>query len=252
MPALISQAGLRKGISMQSDTAARVRGAAGLGALASGVGAMAAVGIVSATAPAEANAPAPTTASQPLQAKFKRHNVLYGRKVPVGGKLLTGQGDRLILLQVNKGRGWHTAARTTTGPRGRFQTSFRPHGLGRYRMRVRLVGAVAADAAADVKQSAIHTGGKVTVYRQTAASWYGPGFIGGHTACGGTLSAGVMGVANKTLPCGTRVTFHYHGHTARARVIDRGPYVAGREWDLTPAVKARLHFPSTGTVWSTR
>jgi rare lipoprotein A len=115
-----------------------------------------------------------------------------------------------------------------------------------------LVGAVTADAAATVNRSAIHTRGKVTVYRQTFASWYGPGFIGGHTACGGTLTNGVMGVANKTLPCGARVTFHYHGRTARARVIDRGPYVAGREWDLTPAVKARLHFGSTGVVWSTR
>ena len=66
------------------------------------------------------------------------------------------------------------------------------------------------------------------------------------------LTPGKLGVANKTLPCGTRVTFHYHGHTARARVIDRGPYVYGREWDLTSAVKARLHFGSTGVVWSTR
>jgi rare lipoprotein A len=92
----------------------------------------------------------------------------------------------------------------------------------------------------------------VTVYRASVASWYGPGFIGGRTACGGTLGAGTLGVANKTLPCGTHVTFHYHGHTVTARVVDRGPYVGGREWDLTPAVKARLHFPSTGTVWSTR
>ena len=103
-----------------------------------------------------------------------------------------------------------------------------------------------------MKAAAIHTRGSVTVYRQTSASWYGPGFIGGRTACGGTLSAGVLGVANKTLPCGTKVTFHYGGRTVTARVVDRGPYVTGREWDLTPAVKARLHFPSTGTVWSTR
>lgn len=236
---------------MQSDTAARLRGA-GLGALASGAAAIAVPGIVNAAAPAKAKAPAPTSASQPLQAKFKRHNVLYGGRVPVKGMLLTKQGKRRILLQVNKGHGWHTVGRTKTGPLGRFHTSFRPHGLGRYRMRVRLVGPVAADAAAVVNASAIHTDSKVTVYRQTVASWYGPGFIGGRTACGSTLSAGTMGVANKTLPCGTRVIFHYHGHTVRARVVDRGPYVGGREWDLTPAVKARLHFPSTGTVWSTR
>jgi len=172
--------------------------------------------------------------------------------VPVAGVLLTRQGGRKVLLQVNKGRGWHTVARTKTGPRGAFNTRFRPHGLGRYRMRVRLVGPVAAGAVAGVKPAAIHTGGKVTVYRASAASWYGPGFIGGRTACGSTLGAGTLGVANKTLPCGARVTFHYHGHTVTARVLDRGPYVSGRDWDLTPAVKARLHFPSTGTVWSTR
>jgi len=236
---------------MQFDSTA-LRRSAGLGALASGMVTMGTTAVVGAAAPAKAEAPAPTTASQPLQAKFKRHNVLYGGRVPVSGKLLTHQGGRRILLQVNKGHGWHTASRTTTGPRGGFKTSFRPHGLGRYRMRVRLVGPVASDAAASVKKSAIHTRGKVTVYRQTFASWYGPGFMGGRTACGGTLSAGTLGVANRTLPCGSRVTFRYHGHTVTARVVDRGPYVGGREWDLTPAVKARLHFPSTGTVWSTR
>ena len=236
---------------MQLRTAARMR-SAGLGAFASSTAAMASVGVVAAAAPAEANAPAPTSPSQPLQAKFKRKNVLYGGRVPVTGILLTGQGGRRVLLQVNKGHGWHTVARATTGARGRFHASFRPHGLGRYRMRVRLVGPVAASSAPAANKAAVYTRGKVTVYRQAAASWYGPGFIGGRTACGGTLGAGTLGVANKTLPCGTHVTFHYHRHTVTARVVDRGPYVAGREWDLTPAVKARLHFPSTGTVWSTR
>src|SRR3954462_5055112 len=119
---------------MQFDTAARVRGT-GFGALASGGVAMTVAGIVAAAGPAEqATAPAATSASQPLQAKFKRHNVLYGGRGPVKGMLLTGQGNRRILLQVNKGHGWHTASRTKTGPRGRFHASFRPHGLGRYRM----------------------------------------------------------------------------------------------------------------------
>ena len=241
---------------MQSDTAARLRSAGiGIGAVAPVAGAIAATSVAPA-APAQASAPAasasPTSEPQPLVARFKRRNVLYGRRVPVRGALLTHQGGRRILLQVNKGRGWDNVARTKTGPHGGFHASFRPHGLGRYRMRVRLVGPVAADALAGVQKAAVHTRGKVTVYRQTLASWYGPGFIGGRTACGGTLDGGTLGVANKTLPCGARVTFHYRGHTVTARVVDRGPYVAGREWDLTPAVKARLHFPSTGTVWSTR
>ena len=229
---------------MQSDTAARVRSA--------GAAALAAVAIVAGAAPAKAVAPAPTPVAQPLHVTFKRKHVLFGRRVPLRGALLTREGGRKVLLQVNKGHGWHTVARVKTGPLGRFHMAFRPDGLGRYRMRVRLVGPVNAAAAAAVNRSATHTRGKVTVYRQSVASWYGPGFIGGRTACGGTLSAGTLGVANRTLPCGTRVRFYYHGRSVTARVVDRGPYVGGREWDLTPAVKARLHFPSTGTVWSTR
>jgi hypothetical protein len=241
---------------MQSDTAARLRSAGiGIGAVAPVAGAIAATSIAhaaAAPAPTTASTPASGPASQPIVATFQRKNVLYGGRVPVRGTLLTHQGGRRILLQVNKGRGWHTVARTKTGARGRFHTRFRPHGLGRYRLRVRLVGPVAASSVAGLKPAALHTRGKVTVYRQTFASWYGPGFMGGRTACGSTLGYGTLGVANKTLPCGTRVTFHYGSHTVTARVVDRGPYVAGREWDLTPAVKARLHFPSTGTVWSTK
>src|SRR4051794_26032510 len=104
---------------MQSDTAARTRGA-GLGALAPGVAAMAMTAVVAAGAPAKAHAPAPTSASQPLKAKFKRHNVLFGGRVPVSGTLLTREGGRRVLLQVNRGRGWDTVGRARTGPRGRF------------------------------------------------------------------------------------------------------------------------------------
>ena len=58
-------------------------------------------------------------------------------------------------------------------------------------------------------------------------------------------------MANKTLPCGTMLTLRYHGHSVRVPVVDRGPYVAGREFDLTPATKARLGFGDTGEVWTT-
>jgi rare lipoprotein A (peptidoglycan hydrolase) len=196
--------------------------------------------------------PPPMPGPQPLRAKFERHNVLFGARVPVRGTLLTHEAGRKVLLQVNAGHGWDTVDRTTTGERGRFSVGFRPHGLGRYRMRVRLVGPVSATAAAALQASVTHTHSKVTVYRQGVASWYGPGFIGGLTACGSTLSSGTLGVANKTLPCGTKVRFFYHGRSVLARVVDRGPFVSGREWDLTPAVKARLGFPSIGTVWSTK
>ena len=89
---------------------------------------------------------------------------------------------------------------------------------------------------------------RVTAYRAAHASWYGPGFYGNRTACGQTLAPGMLGVANKSLPCGTKVKFRYRGRTVTAPVIDRGPYAAGREWDLTAATKQRLGFPDTGTL----
>jgi rare lipoprotein A len=91
-----------------------------------------------------------------------------------------------------------------------------------------------------------------TVYRRALASYYGPGLYGNGVACGGTLEPGTLGAANKTLPCGTKVRLSYHGRTVTVPVIDRGPYVAGRDYDLTEATKQRLHFPGLGVVLSSR
>jgi rare lipoprotein A (peptidoglycan hydrolase) len=67
-------------------------------------------------------------------------------------------------------------------------------------------------------------------------------------ACGGVLHVPQLGVANKTLPCGTMVTFVYHGRAIRVPVLDRGPYIPGREWDLTGATAEALHFPGLGPI----
>ena len=90
----------------------------------------------------------------------------------------------------------------------------------------------------------VQPAGSVTVFGQSVASWYDDG---GNTACG--FHAG-LGVANKTLPCGSRVAFHYGNRTVTAVVDDRGPYVGGREWDLNQNTAAALGFSGVGTVWS--
>ena len=59
--------------------------------------------------------------------------------------------------------------------------------------------------------------------RKDTATWYGPGFYGNTTACGIKLTRTVVGVAHKTLPCGSKVTIKYRGRYLRTRVIDRGP-----------------------------
>lgn len=70
-------------------------------------------------------------------------------------------------------------------------------------------------------------------------------------ACGGLLGRNELGVAHKTAPCGTLVTFTYGGRSLTVPVIDRGPYIAGREWDLTGATAAALGFPGLGRIaWS--
>jgi len=70
-------------------------------------------------------------------------------------------------------------------------------------------------------------------------------------ACGGVLGRDQLGVAHKTAPCGTLITFTWAGRSLTVPVIDRGPYVAGREWDLTGATAAALAFPGLGLIqWS--
>ena len=87
----------------------------------------------------------------------------------------------------------------------------------------------------------------MTVYRPAIASYYGPGLYGNRIACGGTLQPDTIGVAHKTLPCGTKLHAALRQRGRRA-VIDRGPYAGNREFDLTEAHKNKLGFGSTGTV----
>ena len=84
--------------------------------------------------------------------------------------------------------------------------------------------------------------------RSAGATWYGPGLYGRHTACGQTLRPTTIGVAHKTLPCGTAVKFLYRGHSIVARVIDRGPYSAGNSWDLTNGARLALGFEGANRV----
>lgn len=89
-----------------------------------------------------------------------------------------------------------------------------------------------------------------SVWRTAGYSWYGPGFYGSGTACGQRYSRSIMGVANRTLPCGTRVTLRNprNGRTVTVRVIDRGPYVGGRLWDLSRGTCEYLRNCYTGTI----
>jgi rare lipoprotein A (peptidoglycan hydrolase) len=78
------------------------------------------------------------------------------------------------------------------------------------------------------------------------ATWFGPGFYGQKTACGQTMTPVVVGVASRTLPCGTLVLINYRGHRLTIPVIDRGPYAHnGAAWDLTAGAANALTIAET-------
>jgi rare lipoprotein A (peptidoglycan hydrolase) len=198
-----------------------------------------------AAAPA-APVPVATKASTSLSVSSVRRTVVEGQRVVVRGVLRPAGSGRAVALQVGRsGGGWSTVDHDRTDRKGRYVLAWRATKTGTKRVRVHFGGTKELG-------SAKRTAGETRIYRRAFVSWYGPGLYGQHLACGGTLSAGTLGVAHKSLPCGTKVTLHYKGRTVRVPVVDRGPYVAGREFDLTAATKQKLGFGSTGTVLSTR
>jgi rare lipoprotein A (peptidoglycan hydrolase) len=80
------------------------------------------------------------------------------------------------------------------------------------------------------------------------ATWYGPGLYGRRTACGLKLRATTLGVAHRSLPCGTRVTLYRGGRLLTVPVVDRGPWARGVSWDLTAATARRLRLGASGSV----
>ena len=83
------------------------------------------------------------------------------------------------------------------------------------------------------------------VHKSGIATWFGPGFYGKQTACGQTMTPAIVGVANRTLPCGTLVKVSYRGHLLTVPVIDRGPYGNNADWDLTAEAARALGVEET-------
>ena len=80
------------------------------------------------------------------------------------------------------------------------------------------------------------------------ASWYGPRFQGHLMACGERFDEYAMVAAHPTLPLGAKVevTNLRSGRSVVVRIMDRGPYVAGRAIDVSKAAAERLRFTHRG------
>jgi peptidoglycan lytic transglycosylase len=206
-----------------------------------------------AAATAIAAGPSPAMATQSPQHRpprvgshvslhLSRHSMLHGQSVVLKGRVRPGGAHRVKIVVRGPGG---SVLHATGKPSGAFALRWSPGRVGSYSVRAYGVHNRRTRGSASVAR-------QLTAYRPAAASYYGPGLYGGALACGGTLQPGTLGVANKTLPCGTRVKLRYHGRSVTVPVVDRGPYVAGRDFDLTAATKARLGFPDIGVLLSSR
>jgi rare lipoprotein A len=182
-------------------------------------------------------------AAELVVAKQRSFSVLGGQPIDVSGRLLPARAGRAIRLQGRSGGHWRTLAGARTGARGGFHLRYLAGGsggrLGAQPIRVLFAGD-------RLNTRSRHRLGPMTVYNQSVASWYDDA---GATASGFHAA---FGVANRTLPFGTRVTFRYGARTVTAVVDDRGPFVGGRDWDLNQNTAAALGFSGVDTVWSTR
>ena len=156
------------------------------------------------------------------------------------------------MTQTSKDRRWRKSDSRRARTRGR-RSRFAVRGAAL--LAVCVVGALGANSALASTGGASPVasgeaeagqGFAFSAMRSAGATWYGPGLYGRHTACGQTLRPNTLGVAHRSLPCGTSVKFVYHGHSIVTRVIDRGPYSKGNSWDLTSRAAEVLGFSSAG------
>ncbi len=85
-------------------------------------------------------------------------------------------------------------------------------------------------------------------YYTARAAPYSPTDAHPRTACGRPFLQKTQGVAHPVLPCGVRLYIRYHGKEVLTQVIDRGPNVPGREFDVTKALANRLGLHGTQTI----
>jgi rare lipoprotein A (peptidoglycan hydrolase) len=88
-------------------------------------------------------------------------------------------------------------------------------------------------------------------YYAALADSSGAAAFGRHTACGVVIGPDTEGVAHPTLPCGASIYVSFRGRHVLTQVIDRGPRVRGRQFELSDALARRLGLSGIRTIhWS--
>lgn len=173
-----------------------------------------------------------------LTVEVTRADVMTGQKTVVKGTFRPTWSRRQATLKVRDDGQWHVLHELRISD-GSFKRELRIDEVGRHRLRV------VFDP--DVRNSYARSGTELRAHAADMATWYGPGFFGNRTACGQRYRHGLLGVAHRTLPCGTKVSVLYRGRSVKVPVVDRGPY-GHANWDLTEETAQRLRFSGRQTV----
>jgi rare lipoprotein A len=174
---------------------------------------------------------------------FTRPGELLGRTLRFRGAVGADQAGRTLQIQRQQADGaWVGTATTVVGPDGSFMARWRTDAIGSFSVRAVLAGAEAQAAASAPLTTT------TTVYRPVRATWFGPGFYGKHTACGQVMTHALLGVAHRTLPCGTPVAIFLGGRTVTVPVVDRGPFANGARYDLTSAAAESIGMEQSTTI----
>lgn len=173
-----------------------------------------------------------------LRMQTSKTHLMQDRRVRLYGTLFPKIGGRRVVVAQRVAGEWKRIERARAGD-GTFSVYFRPANPGFRKLRVRFTG--------DGLNRRATAHEEVRVYDPDLATWYGPGLYGNRTACGQRLGYDTLGVAHRSLPCGTKVNILYQGRTITVPVIDRGPY-SSADWDLTEETADRLGFSGKETI----
>jgi rare lipoprotein A len=195
---------------------------------------------------------------------------IQGQPLTITGNAPTSDAGALIDIESSKAghATWTAVATATIGSEGNFSAQWTPATSAQVALRAVLAtgaatpgtgsstgGTGATGLSGSGDDSASAASGELTtssltipIFKDARATLYGPGFWGHHTACGERLTHATLGVASRTLKCGTQVSVFYKGREITVPVIDRGPFANGARWDLTMATAKALGIQETVTI----
>jgi rare lipoprotein A len=180
----------------------------------------------------------------------------------------TAAGSRIAIetAPTSATRSWTQVATALIAPTGAFSAVWVPSSSGEVAIRAVLSGGLtsalvqtetAANGAGALPAASTATSGSTTVttsallipiFKSAIATMYGPGLWNRHTFCGERLRKTTLGVASRTLKCGTKVEISFKGREITVPVIDRGPFANDATWDLTWATGKALGMTATSTI----